>query len=199
MGSFSAGIAASWKFHPRVPYFETIHPDWPAVWSSSLVTKVALSSTNAETAGEIWAFVSVHCLPPWVPFISGGLTRAFFHFISDSKNTRLLCCLCLVELLVCLLLLVKRLCFSWPALVSPDSYIVNQSSFSSINDKDLHYYKNLRNLWVCVTPSDCLHTRICFNAVQFDCLGINNTSYLVNRPCDCERFFFDPAQMSHFM
>ncbi|CAF94918.1 unnamed protein product [Tetraodon nigroviridis] len=27
-----------------------------------------------------------------------------------------------------------------------DIYIVNQSSFSSINDKDLHYYKNLRNL-----------------------------------------------------
>ncbi|XP_073322137.1 BDNF/NT-3 growth factors receptor [Pagrus major] len=27
-------------------------------------------------------------------------------------------------------------------------YITNQSSFSSINDKDLHYYKNLRNLTV---------------------------------------------------
>ncbi|KAI3372797.1 hypothetical protein L3Q82_023258 [Scortum barcoo] len=27
-----------------------------------------------------------------------------------------------------------------------DIYIANQSSFSSINDKDLHYYKNLRNL-----------------------------------------------------
>lgn len=35
-----------------------------------------------------------------------------------------------------------------PTLVSPDSYIANQSSFSSINDKDLHYYKSLRNLWV---------------------------------------------------
>ncbi|XP_036954466.1 neurotrophic tyrosine kinase, receptor, type 2a isoform X1 [Acanthopagrus latus] len=29
-----------------------------------------------------------------------------------------------------------------------DIYIANQSSFSSINDKDLHYYKNLRNLTV---------------------------------------------------
>ncbi|KAK9522836.1 hypothetical protein VZT92_019278 [Zoarces viviparus] len=29
-----------------------------------------------------------------------------------------------------------------------DIYIVNQGSFSSINDKDLHYYKNLRNLTV---------------------------------------------------
>jgi hypothetical protein len=29
---------------------------------------------------------------------------------------------------------------------SPDSYIANQSGFSSINDKDLHLYKNLRNL-----------------------------------------------------
>lgn len=34
----------------------------------------------------------------------------------------------------------------WQTLVSPDSYIANQSTFSSINDKDLHYYKNLRNL-----------------------------------------------------
>lgn len=41
---------------------------------------------------------------------------------------------------------VKWMCASWPALVSPDSYIINQSSFSSINDKDLHHYKNLRNL-----------------------------------------------------
>nr|XP_040050815.1 neurotrophic tyrosine kinase, receptor, type 2a isoform X4 [Gasterosteus aculeatus aculeatus] len=29
-----------------------------------------------------------------------------------------------------------------------DIYIANQGSFSSINDKDLHYYKNLRNLTV---------------------------------------------------
>ncbi|KAM4578151.1 BDNF/NT-3 growth factors receptor isoform 2-T2 [Fundulus diaphanus] len=29
-----------------------------------------------------------------------------------------------------------------------DIYIANQSSFSSINDKELHYYKNLRNLTV---------------------------------------------------
>ncbi|XP_055080491.1 neurotrophic tyrosine kinase, receptor, type 2a [Periophthalmus magnuspinnatus] len=29
-----------------------------------------------------------------------------------------------------------------------DIYIANQSSFSSINDKDLHYYRNLRNLTV---------------------------------------------------
>ncbi|XP_030274133.1 BDNF/NT-3 growth factors receptor isoform X4 [Sparus aurata] len=29
-----------------------------------------------------------------------------------------------------------------------DIYIANQSTFSSINDKDLHYYKNLRNLTV---------------------------------------------------
>ncbi|XP_034548132.1 neurotrophic tyrosine kinase, receptor, type 2a [Notolabrus celidotus] len=29
-----------------------------------------------------------------------------------------------------------------------DIYIANQSGFSSINDKDLHYYKNLRNLTV---------------------------------------------------
>ncbi|MEQ2310676.1 hypothetical protein AMECASPLE_011519 [Ameca splendens] len=29
-----------------------------------------------------------------------------------------------------------------------DIYIANQSSFSSINDKDLHHYKNLRNLTV---------------------------------------------------
>ncbi|KAK7933806.1 hypothetical protein WMY93_004702 [Mugilogobius chulae] len=29
-----------------------------------------------------------------------------------------------------------------------DIYIANQSSFSSINDKDLHFYKNLRNLTV---------------------------------------------------
>uniref|UniRef100_A0A4W6GBW1 Tyrosine-protein kinase receptor n=1 Tax=Lates calcarifer TaxID=8187 RepID=A0A4W6GBW1_LATCA len=29
-----------------------------------------------------------------------------------------------------------------------DIYIANQTSFSSINDKDLHYYKNLRNLTV---------------------------------------------------
>lgn len=35
-----------------------------------------------------------------------------------------------------------------PTLGSLDSYIANQSSFSSISDKDLHYYKNLRNLWV---------------------------------------------------
>ncbi|KAK1893219.1 BDNF/NT-3 growth factors receptor [Dissostichus eleginoides] len=28
-----------------------------------------------------------------------------------------------------------------------DIYIANQGSFSSINDKDLHYYKNLRNLY----------------------------------------------------
>ncbi|TKS78604.1 BDNF/NT-3 growth factors receptor [Collichthys lucidus] len=33
-------------------------------------------------------------------------------------------------------------------LVSPDSYIANQNTFSSINDKDLHDYKNLRNLTV---------------------------------------------------
>lgn len=38
--------------------------------------------------------------PLWVPFISCSLTRAFFRFISDSKNTRLLCSLCLVELLM---------------------------------------------------------------------------------------------------
>lgn len=52
---------------------------------------------------------------------------------------------------------VEQMWASWPALVSPDSYIVNQSSFSSINDKDLHYYKNLRNLWVCGTCSDRSH------------------------------------------
>lgn len=52
---------------------------------------------------------------------------------------------------------VKQMGSSWPALVSPDSYIVNQISFSSINDKDLHYYKNLRNLWVL---SACLHTHL---------------------------------------
>lgn len=53
-------------------------------------------------------------------------------------------------LLQCFCLCVPQLTnepFDTP-LVSPDSYIANQSSFSSINDKDLHYYKNLRNLWV---------------------------------------------------
>lgn len=44
----------------------------------------------------------------------------------------------------------------WLTLVSTDSYIANQSGFSSINDKDLHRYKNLRNLWVCFCL--CTHT-----------------------------------------
>uniref|UniRef100_A0A3B5LNN3 Ig-like domain-containing protein n=1 Tax=Xiphophorus couchianus TaxID=32473 RepID=A0A3B5LNN3_9TELE len=38
-----------------------------------------------------------------------------------------------------------------------DIYIANQSSFSSINDKDLHYYKNLRNL-LCQSSSPCVCT-----------------------------------------
>lgn len=47
----------------------------------------------------------------------------------------------------------------WLPHAPPDSYIANQSGFSSINDKDLHYYKNLRNLWVfgdfTRKPSNC--------------------------------------------
>lgn len=94
---------------------------------------------------------------------------------------------------------VEQMRLSWPALVSPDSYIVNQSSFSSINDKDLHKYKNLRNLWVCATRSDCLHTRICWNSMRFDGHRINNASHLMNSPCDCERSIFDAAHMAHFI
>lgn len=55
--------------------------------------------------------------------------------------------LCLVETFLFILLPVNKWAL-WHTLVSLDSYIANQSSFSSINDKDLHYYKNLRNLWV---------------------------------------------------
>uniref|UniRef100_A0A3Q2Y709 Tyrosine-protein kinase receptor n=1 Tax=Hippocampus comes TaxID=109280 RepID=A0A3Q2Y709_HIPCM len=36
-----------------------------------------------------------------------------------------------------------------------DIYIANQSTFSSISDKDLHYYKNLRNLILTGNPLHC--------------------------------------------
>lgn len=137
--------------------FETIQPDWPAGWNSSLVTLVASSSANAETAGEIWAFVSVHRLPLAGPVDQLQSVRSFFFppLSFQTPITRgyyvpfvLLKCSCVCSLSV------KQMGSSWPALVSPDSYIFNQISFSSINDKDLHYYKNLRNLWVL---SACLH------------------------------------------
>lgn len=98
--------------------------------------------------------------PPRLPVISCRLTRTLFFVSFQTPKTQgcyvpfvLRSCSCACSLCV------EQMCLSWPALVSPDSYIVNQSSFSSIND--LHYYKNLRNLWVCVTHSDCLHARIC--------------------------------------
>lgn len=150
---------------PRVLYFETMQPDWPAVWSSSLVTKVASSSTNAEMAGEVWAFVSVHQLPPVGPIyqLQSDKSLFSFHFRLQKRKVIMFPLSCWIAH-VCSLS-VKQMCLSWPALVSPDSYIVNQSSFSSINDKDLYYYKNLRNLWVCVACSDCLHTQICSNVM----------------------------------
>lgn len=124
----------------------------------------------------------------------------YFRVISDSKKIQgyyvpfaLSNCSCACSLSV------EQMRLSWPALVSPDSYIVNQSSFSSINDKDLHNYKNLRNLWVCATRSDCLHTRICWNSMWFDGHRINNASHLMNSPCDCERSIFDAAHMAHFI
>lgn len=69
---------------------------------------------------------------------------------------------------------------SWPVLVSPDSYIVNQNSFSSINDKDLQYYKNLRNLWVCVTRSDCLHLQTVYTlrSAATSCSSTANVSII---------------------
>lgn len=102
--------------------------------------------------------------PLWVPSAAVWQEPFFISFQTPKAQGYyvpfvLLNCSCVCSLSV------KQMCLSWPAPVSPDSYIVNQSSFSSINDKDLHYYKNLRNLWVCVARSDCLHTRICCNVI----------------------------------
>lgn len=55
--------------------------------------------------------------------------------------------LCLIEMFLFKLPSVNKWA-RWHTLVSLDSYIANQSRFSSINDKDLNSYKNLRNLWV---------------------------------------------------
>lgn len=104
-------------------------------------------------------FCLVHRLPLAVPFISCSPSGASFPPLSfQTPITRgsyvpfvLLKCSCVCSLSV------KQMSARWPALVSPDSYIANQISFSSINDKDLHDYKNLRNLWVL---SACLHTHI---------------------------------------
>lgn len=143
---FSAGngwFASSWKFltpppPPHVLYFETIQPDWPAVWSSSLATKVASSSTNAETAGEIWAFVSVRSLPPLAGpsyQLQSDKSLIFVSFQTPKKklNTRLLCSLCLVELLMCLLPLrwtnaplLTRACISRQLHCQPEQLLLHQ-------------------------------------------------------------------------
>uniref|UniRef100_A0A3Q3JKI0 Tyrosine-protein kinase receptor n=1 Tax=Monopterus albus TaxID=43700 RepID=A0A3Q3JKI0_MONAL len=70
--------------------------------------------------------------------------------------------LCLVEIFLLMLLSVNKSAF-WHILVSLDSYIANQSSFSSINDKDLHYYKNLRNLCCLILTIQLLFQIFCFS------------------------------------
>lgn len=76
------------------------------------------------------------------PFVKSSILMMNCNYIGLIVN------LCLTEMFLFFPPATVNKWVLWHTLVSLDSYIANQSSFSSINDKDLHYYKNLRNLWV---------------------------------------------------
>uniref|UniRef100_A0A3P8VXU2 Neurotrophic receptor tyrosine kinase 2 n=2 Tax=Cynoglossus semilaevis TaxID=244447 RepID=A0A3P8VXU2_CYNSE len=65
-----------------------------------------------------------------------------------------------------------------------DIYIANQSSFSSINDKDLHYYKNLRNLTVTNSRLTYVSKLAFLDNIKLQYLNLkdNNLSSLTWRP-----------------
>lgn len=103
-------------------------------------------------------------------------SRSSFLILISPFQLRFLLCLCLVEMPLFVLSSVNKWA-SWHTLVSPDSYIANQSSFSSISD--LHHYKNLRNLWVfgpvhslnnTVTVNRNLKTLLCLSLCITQCL-----------------------------